>query len=935
MISLSVQAPWLLVLAIPSIAFIVVLWRMGRAYLPPFRRRLLLGLRCAVILLVVAALADPSLRLPAQTLDVAILVQRSDSIGPTGLAQEQQWIEQALQRKAPQDRVTLISFGQTTDVQMLRSTESTPPVLDTSQTVGGTRTDIAAAIRMALGLLPPDSARRIVLLSNGQENLEQARTAAQLVAAAHVPLDMVTVTGENGPETLVSQLEAPGQVRQGQSFTVTAQVTATEPGPATLDVLADGELLTTQDVNLAAGVNRLAVPLGALAVGHHVIRAQIDAANDTRPENNQAGAVVVVTGPPRILLLEGTPGEGQYLAGALKAAGLQVDVSAAQAAPTPLDALESYAGVVLVDVPASALSAPQVSVLQDFVQSYGGGLLVVGGPNAYGPGGYSRTPLESMLPVTTDLRGASLSRTTALALVIDTSGSMDESIGSISILDAAKEAAIGAAEELGQGDTIGVVSFQTPSQWALPPTSASNLGTIESVVSQMTAAGGDDSMEGGLSVAYEGLANVTALTKHVIVLTDGEIPEGNYQDVMQQMQTAGITVSTIGIGHEINTDLLRTVASLGNGRYFDGNDLTALPQLVVKETQQAQRAAIVEGDYQALPVTDSPVLTGLDLSQMPALRGYVATTARQQSTVLLASNQADPLLAEWQYGLGHVMAWTSDATSVWASQLLSWSQSAQFWNQVVAAITRPPDDPNRQATVDVSGDDAQITLDAQTGVGTPERQYVNFAPATATVVDALGNHQQVPLPQVAPGEYQGSVPVTDNGVYDVQVAQTNPDGTTTGLATGFVVPYSPEYRAIGVDSSFLADLARITGGELLQDPAQAFAHTLPSVGEPQPLWPALAILAALLFVGDVATRRVRVSRTDVHAALGRAQERMGYQTQGRHRAAGPAAPRATTPVPRPSTPATAAEGLHHAPAQAEASRSARLLAAKQRAGRRV
>src|SRR5919202_2588611 len=686
--------------------------------------------------------------------------------------------------------------------------------------LGPSRTNIAAAIRAGVAALPPSSARRVVLLSDGRENLDHAEPAAALADAANVQLMAVPISEGDGPEVLVRQLDAPSQLREGERFSVTAQLDSTVPTSATIHLLMDGGLRTSQQVDLDPGTNRFVLPLEPMATGHHLLRLQVEADSDTLSQNNSAGALIIVSGPPSILIVEGSPGEGQYLAEALRSSGLTVDVASPLSAPLDLTTLRNYASVVVADVAANQFAPGQLRALKTYVQNYGGGLVVAGGDHAYGPGSYARTPLEDMLPVRMDLRGKSVSASTALILVIDTSGSMGGGPGGASKMDLAKEAAISAAELLGEYDQIGIIAFEDQPRWVIQPTPATDLGVIQAAIAEMQPGGGTE-IYPALKMAYEGLSPVDAKVKHIILLTDGEAPRGDYPGLTSQMRDANITLSTIGIGSDADTNLLQELAQLGNGRYYDGNDPFDLPRLVVKETQQVQRAAIVEEDFKPVRISSGPALDGIDLNTMPQLRGYVAPTPKPQSSILLVSRQIDPVLAEWQYGLGRVVAWTSDVKNRWSSRWIDWPDFGRFWAQVVKRTTRPPEDPNRQVTVQVEGNRARITLDAQTGVETAERRYLNFLPTAATVVNPRGDEHQIDLPQVAPGRYQATYPVEDDGVYSLQVTQRDADGSVANQSGGFVVPYSPEYRASGTDELFLENLARRTGGRLIHDPEQA------------------------------------------------------------------------------------------------------------------
>ncbi len=472
------------------------------------------------------------------------------------------------------------------------------------------------------------------------------------------------------------------------------------------------------------------------------------------------------------------------------------------------------------------------------------------------------------------------------------------------------------------------------------PTFASDLTPIEDAISRMQPGGGTE-IYPALKEAFEALVPLDAKVKHIILLTDGEAPRGPYEDLAKQMDAAQVTVSTVGIGSDADTNLLQELAQLGHGRYYDGNDPFDLPQLLVKETQQVQRAAIVEEDFTPLPIATNPAIEGIDIRKAPPLRGYVATTAKPQSTVLLASRELDPVLSEWQYGLGRVMAWTSDAKNLWASRWLEWPDFGRFWAQLVKRTDRPPEDPNRQVTVKIEGDHARITLDAQTGAEQPDRHYLNFLPTQAVLVNTKGGQTTVPLPQVAPGRYEASVPVQNDGVYTVTAMQTGPTGEQAVQSSGFVVPYSPEYGLTGTDQTKLEALARRTGGKLVTDPADAFAHTLPSVGAPRALWPLLMLLLVLLTVADVGVRRVRISAPELRAGYGALRRRLGYVDERpgfAARSAFLAGDRRDEAVP--SVGLVSALGSHTAAAGVRArapvatTQSSRLLAAKRRAARR-
>jgi hypothetical protein len=271
-----------------------------------------------------------------------------------------------------------------------------------------------------------------------------------------------------------------------------------------------------------------------------------------------------------------------------------------------------------------------------------------------------------------------------------------------------------------------------------------------------------------------------------------------------------------------------------------------------------------------------------------------------------------------------VIAWTSDVSNRWSADWLGQGQSfSQFWAQVVKRSMRPAEDPNRQVSVALSGDQATISLQAQDD----QHQYVNFLPTSANVVDPRGTPLEVQLPQIAPGQYQATLPAVSEGVYTLQVTETDGDGTQASQSSGFVVPYSPEYRDLSTNDRVLSDLAASTGGRVLDSADGVLAHDLPAVGAPRPIWPALLALLAVVLVADVGVRRLRLSAFEVRAGYRAARERLGYRDEVLS-ARRPAM--AARPVPLVVSP-TATPTTRHAPTPVAAPRSQQLLAAKRRA----
>ena len=847
----------LLLLVLPAFWLID---RVSRTHLPKQRRRLVLGVRITVAALMILGLAGPRIIGRADEQAVAFLVDVSDSVTPPMRERQLTFLRDATAAMTDRDRATIIAFGSQSVLERPLSTSR--PISPVASIVDGGKTDIGGAIRLALATLPSTMARKIVVISDGNENTGKAIEQARVAHAAGVPIQVVPLAQQSGPEVLVRTVETPAFVREGERFSATLTIESSQDTQgARVHLLADGRLLSTQTVNLTQGSNTIVLPQEPLPPGFHLFRVQVEASADTYIQNNEGGSYTVVTGKPRVLLIESESGETRFLAEALQSAGLEVDVRDTQTAVIDLPTLRGYESVVLANVPAADLSATQMRAITSYVQNLGGGLVVVGGEQSYGVGRYNRTPLEEALPVRMDLRGRTLTASVALVLVIDASGSMAGGPGS-SKMDLAKEAAIRATELLSEQDQLGVISFDDTPRWVVPTNFLEDTATTQAQIGSI-APGGGTAIFPALEAAYNDISSREAKVRHILLLTDGLSSGGDYDRLTTAMQQEGITLSTIAVGSDADFALMQRLASLGRGRYFEGNDPFEVPQMIVKDTQEVARAAIVEEPFLPQQVGTSPILEGIDVSQMPPLLGYVSTTPKPTSQVLLISNQIDPVLSEWQYGLGHVVAWTSDVKNRWAQDMLNWPEFSRFWSQVVKRTIPVPVDRNMQVQIAQEGSTARVTVDSVSD----DKAYQNFLKTSATVVDPTNTQSQVSLTQIAPGRYETQIPIGDEGAYFLNILQADASGAVVaGRPAGFVIPYSQEYRDLRANPTLLGQLAGLTDGRIVEDPKTVFDRERRVDGQPRELWPWLMVLAVLLFVFDVAARRLRLGWMDAERA---------------------------------------------------------------------
>src|SRR5690606_28649168 len=271
------------------------------------------------------------------------------------------------------------------------------------------------------------------------------------------------------------------------------------------------------------------------------------------------------------------------------------------------------------------------------------------------------------------------------------------------------------------------------------------------------------------------------------------------------------------------------------------------------------RAYIIEHEFAPTQTGSSPILSGI--TAVPPLYGYIGSSMKPAAQQILATDEGDPLLAAWQYGLGRSVAWTSDATGRWAGSWVPWEDFARFWSQAVRWTITEGANQNVEVQVQQEGERVRVTVDALDEAG----NYLNGVEMSASVVAPDLTPTALELRQVAPGRYEATFEPEHEGAYFVRVAGAGEDGEEVSVAqtSGWVLAYSPEYRSFEGDPDYLAHIAGLSGGGVVDEPAEVFAHTLRSERASQPVWPWLLLFAAALLPFDIAVRRLVLTRSDL------------------------------------------------------------------------
>ena len=827
------------------------------------QRIISLCIRIIIILLLILGVSDLQYLKTDEKLTVMFLTDISDSISEEGLTKSTEFLNEALSSRDGNQEVGIIAF--TDRAEILKSPENDQETivsgelklvdtkqkwLDADEEAGDT-TNIAQAIETAWSVFPSNANKRIVLISDGIETKGDAVHTGLRGKDFGIQIDTVPIFPSDEPEVMVQRIDAPAQVKQGAPFNLEVIIHSNHEDLAEVRLSKNKFEAAKKEVRLIEGENRVVFTETSEESGTFTYDVICRSTQDTRYDNNRAFGIVSVSGKPKILLIDENESQTRYLSRVLEDAKIRVDVRNGLGVPNELADLQNYELVMFSDVPANRLNDKQMELIRTYIQDLGGGFMMLGSENSFGLGGYYKTPIEEVLPVRTDTEKKKENPSLAMVLVIDKSGSM----GGIKI-ELAKEAARSTVELLGPRDKIGVIAFDGSPFWITEMHDASDKAFISNQVGTITASGGTN-LYPALQQAYFALTETTAKLKHVIVLSDGHSTPGDWYGIANSMHSERITISTVGIGSGADMNMLGDLAKWGGGREYFTQDPYNVPQIFAKETVTASKSAIIDQPFIPQRIKPTQVLSGIDLDLAPFLLGYVATQPRPTAEIFLVSDRGDPVMASWQYGLGKVVAFTSDAKARWASDWLEWPGYGKFWTQLVRDTMRKTTLSNFQAEITKDKGIAHLAIDALSENG----EFLNELDSDISLIGPDLKKKNLAISQTAPGKYELEFPTKEIGPYFLNIMQKQAGNIVNTQVTGTVVSYPEEYLVSNANEPLLTQLSSVSGGKYSITAEDAFRPPENPVVLRIHLWRPFLIAALLLLLIDIALRRIDMRRS--------------------------------------------------------------------------
>ncbi|MGG2109597.1 VWA domain-containing protein [Lysinibacillus pakistanensis] len=787
-----------------------------------------LGIRILAVICLVFALAGPYILLPIKEEQILFMVDRSASMNGTD-GEMTNFIEESLQSKKDEQLAGIYSFSSTlqTEAILSKTLKEVPKFTNIEAT---DQTNIEQSLQLASGIVNSKKATRLVLLTDGNETKGNALEFASKFKGSNISVDVVPFHQPVSTDVSLKSFVTPQVAYVGEQQQLVTEVHATAANKGELLLYENDKLVHREAVELAQGSNVFTYKHTATAEGLVKYEAVVQVEQDAIFENNKLTSITMVQSEPHLLIVNGYD-SASPIAAALGKQSISFNVVDAQSLPNELSSYLQYNAIIFDNVPGHLVGEAKMNVIEQAVKNFGVGFTMVGGENSFGLGGYFKTPIETLLPVEMEIKGKEQLPSLGLVIVLDRSGSMYGSK-----LELAKEAAARSVEMLRDEDTLGFIAFDDRPWEIIETGPLNNKEEAVDTILSVTPGGGTE-IYGSLARAYENLADLKLQRKHIILLTDGQSQSGNYEDLIAEGKENGVTLSTVAIGQDADANLLEALSEMGSGRFYDVVDEQTIPSILSRETAMISRTYIEDNPFYPTIYNASGWNT-LFANGVPQMNAYIGTTAKQGASVIAESEKEDPVLAQWQYGLGKTFAFTSDSTGKWTGDWARWQDWGTFWQTLISQML--PSYNDVAYDVRLESDGSFVITDPTNEAAFLDVVAVNEAgEELETQLEAISASQIRAVVQAEPGLIFFRIADEDQAIFQA----------------GISVPYSAEYELRSVNDELVEELTKQTGGSVLKEPKEVFREFTKKGADRQNIATWLILAGMLLFFIDITIRR--------------------------------------------------------------------------------
>lgn len=827
-------------------------------YIMKMPGRKLLLIRVVMILLVICALAGARIKLPGRDGMIIVVADRSLSMPSNSNARVKEILQLLKEQMPANARLGLVSFGARASVEMSPARSSFSGF---SAELNSEASNLSEGIDKALSLVPTETSGRIIVISDGQWTGSDPRQSAFKASRRGIPIDFRFV-GRNAIKDLaVTRFELPGLLNPGESFVISAEVFSPIKQKVSIALNCSGLSVSSFEKTLRVGYNTIV--FRHVAPNSSVVKYQIRVESkepDPVPENNVAVAIAEIEGKKPVLVISNT--SSTFLTSILEKSGQNYQLITPAKMRWNIESLSGFSAVMIENISANAITMQGMSVLSAWVQHMGGGLLITGGKNSYGTGGFYQSPLENILPLSLELRSEHRKLSLALMVVLDRSGSMAAPArGDRTKMDLANIAAASSLDLLSPMDEFGLLAVDSKAHVIVPLQELKEKAKWRDKILRINSEGGGIFVYEGLSKAALMLNEAKARTRHIILFADASDAEqpGTYWELLDKVTKTGMTVSVIGLGTEEDSDanLLKKIAKYGNGRIFFTRDPEELPRLFTQDTFVAARSTFIDDKTTISSTVFMRSVLDEDLQFSSSVGGYNLCYLKPgASTVVQTTDENNaPLLSHWQSGLGRVACYTGATSGEFAGSFITQKEAANLFAGVCSLVAADQRQfiENMPITQKIVRGRWKATLHLD-----PERERELFKEnPEAIVLKSVKNHppEKVVLKMnwETADTLSASLPLSGN---EAIVALIDAGEGRRIKLYPICLPYSQEYSLLEANEGAgkLKEISMISAGRELIDLSGAW-ESMPATVQYQSVSEALLYLALILFILEVAERR--------------------------------------------------------------------------------
>lgn len=780
---ITVQYPVILLL-IPVIIAVIIATSRSLRIGNKVRKFFITGIRITLFSLIICAMADISVNVSSKNTGTVFLIDVSESFA-ANKEEAVQMVQNALAELPKGNRAAVVAFGADARVEQFMTDASMFTGVETMPVV--TSTNIEKAVRAGMALFDDDEAKRIVLVTDGNQNEGQLDKMSAVLLAENVEVNVLKKDLKISNEAYISDLSVPEKIQAGDKFRVQVEVESTVKTNAILQLYTGGRLSKQENVVLQEGSNSFIFQDTRKKEGFAEYKAVIIPDKDTISLNNEYQAFTEAGGAEKVLLIEGVRNEAKEFKKLLYSSNVIYEVVNPGSAPAKLEAMNKYKCIIMENTSADSLPAGFKNSISSYVKDYGGGFITIGGKRSFALGGYKNTPIEDVLPVNMDISQDKKIPEMAMVMVIDKSGSMTMDDSGNSKLEMAKDAAASAIDNLRDTDSAGVLSFDDMYGWNVKIQKVKDKEDIKGGIYGIKEGGGTN-IYPAVREAFDKIKDLDCQIKHIILLTDGQDGFYNgYPSLIEKLEKNNITLSTVSIGTDADDRFLERLAETSGGRFYNTKAGTELSRIFAQEVYLAQKEYIVNRVFTPIIKTTSSILSEEAQEGLPAMAGYIATSIKPEAQQVLSSDKDnDPVLACWQYGLGRTVAFTSDITNQWTGNYASWSGYPGFWKNIINWVTDIAEEEGSTISVSQEGSKGRIVYTT--------KDYSGKTKIKATCTGEDGKKEEIELKATSPGVFEGETEAADTGIYSINVTNTEDDVIKDSKNTRLAMQYSQEYR---------------------------------------------------------------------------------------------------------------------------------------------